>query len=253
MNDPHVVALLYKIAHGPSVDYLEAEPLDHDETGFHVTIAKELVRFDFKDHYATQDAARKAIDAYIRVWELDAGLHMGPNSFQLRFKRAHIVDRNPTPGVVSISAHFRAGAPEVTVNVTVSRRRYPPPPSGLSLTPDVQTMYDRYMGYRQGKEPLASMVYFCLTVLQHPGGRRNAVNTYGIDLRVLGEVGRLSTSKGGQKARKALGKDTDLSDEDRCFLEEAVKAIIRRVAETAYDPNRTFPTISMPHLSPLKT
>ena len=28
MNDPHVVALVYTIEHGPSVDYREAEPRD---------------------------------------------------------------------------------------------------------------------------------------------------------------------------------------------------------------------------------
>ena len=34
---------------------------------------------------------------------------------------------------------------------------YPPPPSGLKFTPDVQTLYDRFEGYCLGKEPLASM------------------------------------------------------------------------------------------------
>ena len=68
MNDPHVVALLYNIEHSPSVDYSKAEPIDHEETDFRVKAEKDQVRFEFKKHYAMEDAARKAIEGYIRSW-----------------------------------------------------------------------------------------------------------------------------------------------------------------------------------------
>ena len=169
MNDPHVVALLYQIKHGRSVDYGEAEPIDHEETGFRVKIVNAQVRFEFKEHYATEDAARKAIEDYIRVWEFDAGLREGPNHFKLRFDRAQIEDRKPTPvtpGVTVTSVSITTGVPTVSVMLTVSKPYPSPPSSGLKLIPDVQTMYDRYIGYLQGKEPLMSMAYFCLTILE---------------------------------------------------------------------------------------
>ena len=84
MNDPHVAALIYKIEHGPSVDYRKAESIDHEEAGFRVKIAKDQVRFEFKEHYATEDAARKAIEDYIRAWEFGAGLENGPSCFKLK-------------------------------------------------------------------------------------------------------------------------------------------------------------------------
>ena len=62
MNDPHVVALLYTIEHGQSVDYRKARPLGHEEAGFRVKITNQQTRFEFKEHYATEDAARKAIE-----------------------------------------------------------------------------------------------------------------------------------------------------------------------------------------------
>ena len=169
MNDPHVVALLYQIEHGRGVDYGEAEPIDHEERDFRVEIVNEQVRFEFKEHYETEDAARKAIEDYIRVWEFDASLREGPNYFKLKFKKAQIEDRKPTPvtpGVKDASVSITSGVPKVSVMAAVSKPYPSPPSSGLKLIPDVQTMYDRYRGYLQDREPLASMAYFCLTILE---------------------------------------------------------------------------------------
>ena len=161
MNDPHVAALIYKIEHGQSVDYRKAQPMDHEETGFSVKVADQQVRFEFKEHYAAEDGARGAIEDYIRAWEFGAGLKNGPDYFKLKFDYAQIEDRKPTPGVVMV--HARPVRFEVTVGkvtCVVSPGCYPPPPSVMLITPDVQTMYDRYMGYRQGREPLTTMAYF---------------------------------------------------------------------------------------------
>ena len=261
MNDPHVVALLYKIEHGRSVDYREAEPMDHEEAGFRVKIAKQQVRFEFKEHYATEDAARGAIEDYMRAWEFDAGLRGGPNYFKLKFDHAQIEDRNPpppTPGVIKISLHARAGMPTMTATLTVLPPCYPPPPSGIMLTPDVQTMYDRYMGYLQGKELLASMAYFCLTVLESSTKtnrkekpRKVAAEMYEIKLEVLDKIGHLSSKRGGQQARKASGKDNDLTDQDRRFLKKAIEVVILRVAEKAHDPDSDLPETSLSDLPPV--
>ena len=251
MNDPHVVALLYQIDHGRSVDYRDAKPIDREEEGFCVRVENERVRFEIKEHYATEDAARKAIEDYIRAWEFSAGLRGGPNYFKLKFDRAQIEDRKPTPGVVSLSAHFRAGVPTATATLTVSPPCYPPPPSGLKITPDVQTMYERYIGYLQGREPLPSMAYFCLTTLEHSRGRKKAAAMYGIELGVLKKIGYLSSEKGGQQARKGPGKDNDLTAQDCHFLKEAIKVIIRRAAKKAHDANSNLPEISLSDLPPI--
>ena len=267
MNDPHVAALVYKIEHGPSVDYSEAEPLDREETDFHVQIANEEVRFEFKEHYATEDAARKAIEEYIRAWEFDAGLQRGPNYFQLKFNHAQIKDRNPTLGVGDVSVHIRSGVPTVTVGVSVLSRCYPPPPSGVLITADVQTLYDRYMGYCQDREPLAAMAYFCLTVLEESAAqqpqkastnrkpaakRKSAAEKYGIELEVLTKIGFLASEKGGhQGARKASGKDNDLTAQETRFLKEAIKEVIHRAAELAHTSDGDLPKISLSAFPPV--
>ena len=166
MNDPHVAVLIYKIEHGDSIDYSKAKPLDHEEAGFRVKITNGQVCFKFKDHYASVDEAREAIGDYIRSWEFDAGLREGPNRFKLKFDQSQIEDRNPTPGAVSIGTPIRFSFTVSEPTVTLSPACYPPPPSGLKLTPDVQTLYDRYVGYLQGREPLTTLAYLCLTILE---------------------------------------------------------------------------------------
>ena len=166
MNDPHVVALVYRIGHGKSVDYSEAKPLVHDAPAFRLEVKDNQARFELKAHYATEEEARSAIKDYIDDWEFDACLEHGPDCLRLQFDRPEIVDRNPPPpipGVKNIAFTIRGGVPTVSIAVSRVALSYPAPPSEVNFRdPNVQTMHQRYMGYSQGNEPLAGMAYFCL-------------------------------------------------------------------------------------------
>ena len=269
MNDPHVVALNYSIKHDSSVDYSKALPLEHEDETFRIKIEDKQVRLELKEHYPTEEAARQAVDRYIRSWELKAALSGQPGQFELTFQGADIVDWSPTPptpsrrhGVVPIAATFTAtaGAPTVRLSLsTISPKPYPPPPSGLTLNPDdpdVSTLYNRFIGYLQNREPLTSMANFCLTVLETSlsKGRRAAAAEYGIDKEVLSKIGDLTANKGGREgARKASGIATDLSRKESRFLEAAVKAIILRVAEVAHDPDQNTLKIMLSDLPDLSS
>ena len=253
MNDPHVVALIYRVEHGDSIDYSKAKPLVVEEPGFRLCVEELQARFEFKAHYATAEQARNAIADYIRVWEFDATLKRGnPDSFRLRFETAEIVDRNPTPGALRISGCLVGEAGTLSAKLTVSTPNYPSPPSDLAIDPDAETLYGRYMGYRQKREPLPGMVYFCLTALQDgAGSRKAAARKYGIDIAVLAKIGDLTANRGGAQARKAAGVATELSHQEHRFLDRAAKAIVRRVAERAHAPTGTLPTIALSDLPPL--
>ncbi len=258
MNDPHVVALVYRIENDPSVEYRDAPPLDHEENQFRLHVEDQQVRFELKEHCATLEAAQTIVEPYIRSWELDAGLRT--HRFKLRFERPEIVDRNPTPGIVSAAAaYFNFTTPTAQVTVTAVVPSYPRPPSGLTLdpdNPDVMTMYGRYTGYLKKREPLTSMAYFCLTMLTEylSKGREAAASEYRIERKIFDEIGDLSTNRGGPAgARKADGVSQDLTAHESNFLREAVKVMIRRVAEVAYDPDKDLPLIrrsDLPSLSP---
>ena len=255
MNDPHVEVLLYSLIHGKSHDYSKAERLSIDEPGFQILVENEEVRFEFKDHYSTEKEARKAVKDYIHNWEFGACLKGGSDSFKLKFIKAVRVDRQPTPGVITADAeHLRVVGSISEAVGTVGHPKYPSPPPAVNFNcPDVQTIYQRYMGYRQGNEPLASMAYFCLTFLeslsrQNNSRRKASAKKYQIGIAVLNKIAMLSSIKGGQGARKAVGSDKDFTNWERTFLEQSLKRIILRVAEKAHSPNKTFQKITLSEL-----
>lgn len=253
MNDPHVVALIYGIEHGASVDYEEAEPFVREEPAFRLEVKDKKARFELKDHYAEESAARESIEEYIRVWEFDACLNNGPDSFKLRFNKSEIEDRNPTPGEVSLYGSATVSIQTSSLTLTCRLPAYPLPPSDLVIGPNVQTMYDRYMNYLQGREPLSGMAFFCLTVLENSAGGREAVaRKYQIAKRVLREIGYLCSEKGGPEARKAEGVAKELTEEERRFLDRTIKKIIRRVAEKTCSPTAKLDKISLSDLQNVK-
>ena len=167
MNDPHVDALIYVIEHDESSDYSLAKTVETEHTSFRLRLEDNEARFELKEHYPTRQEAQQAIQPFIQQWELRASLKSGPGTFTFKFKRSEIIDRRPTTGVISVSPdpisfNFTVSRPTVTVS-----RQYPHPPSERRMNiddPDVQTMLNRYMGYRQGRELLPSMAYFCCEV-----------------------------------------------------------------------------------------
>ncbi len=254
MNDPHVVALIYSIEHSDSIDYEMAEPFVREESEFCLEVKNKKVRFELKDHYPTESDARKSIEEYIRTWEFSACLERGADSFKLRFDKAEIEDRNPTPGGGILCTPLIAMPGEILpASLTLKLANYPSPPSGLTVSPDAQTMYDRYMNYRRGHESLLGMAYFCLTVLENSaGGRKAAARKYQIADKVLGKVGYLCSEKGGSEARKAGGVTKELTEEERHFLNQAIKKIIYRVAEKTCNPLAELDKISLSDLQNVK-
>ena len=262
MNDPHVVALIYEIEHDSSVDYSESKSINCEADRFLIRIEDNRVRVEVREHHPTEEAALEVVKPYIRSWVLDEALNRRPGVFKLRFDRSEIVDRRPTPGVHAVAAHPVSFHVTVRVPTVVVKRPYPTPPDGARLdadNPDVMSMFNRYEGYLNGREPLPGMAYFCLTVFEglFHGDRTKSARSYGIGKKVLDTFGRLASTKGGpterpterRKAdREEDGIQVELTQEEKRFLEEAVKALIRRVAEVAHDPHRALEQITMKDL-----
>ena len=65
---------------------------------------------------------------------------------------------------------------------SVTQNFFPNPPKDFRATSEVELAYGRWYGYRKGREPLQSMAYFVLTLLEVTAGRRNqASRTFHID------------------------------------------------------------------------
>ena len=261
MNDPHVVALVYRIEHDESIDYARAATLCHDDPRFQLRVEDGKARFQMRAHFPTITEADEALAEFRRTWEFSAQLKHGPGSFRLVLDRGacEIVDRNPTPNHIGIEGKGVAVLGAVgPVKLTAGPPAYPDPPSDIALTPDVETMHNHYMRYRRGEELLGSMAYFCLTKLEASAGgktgrRPRAAEMYRIDEQVLRKIGDLTANKGGAEARKAEGVAKEFSSQERKFLQQAMKAIIRRMAQRAHSPKNQLEQISMSDLPALET
>ncbi len=253
MNDPHVEALIYVVEHDKSSDYSLAKTIEVEHTTFRLKLEDREVRFELKEHYPTSQQAQQAIQAFIKQWELRASSKSGPGTFTLKFKRPEIVDRKPTPGVISVSAgpisfSFTTSSPTVTVS-----RQYPQPPHECRMNidnPDVQTMLHRYIGYRQGREPLPSMAYFCYDVFAKRFGKdaKDTAEKHKISYKLVMMVSNLASNKSGDQARHQSAICHPLAQCEVQFLEKAVAAMIIRAAMVAADPNQPMDTINKRNL-----
>ncbi len=245
MNDPHVVALNYRITHGKHFNYDDAEEFeDNTSPDFCLKVKDKKVRFELKKHYATEDDAKASLKDFVRQWEFEACLEYGPDSFGLTYDDYEIIDRNPPttkPDVDVIQIHERISVSD-NLEITTRMLKFPSPPSDVSVNaddPDTNTMFERLMNCQRGKEPVTSMANFCLTVIEglfDRGKRKKAASHFKINLDTLKRIGDLCANKGGPLgARKRTGIRNDLTTEEREWLVKSVKEIICRVAKKAHN------------------
>lgn len=238
MNDPHVVALHYRIETPETVTYDSPPAVEEETPQFTARLTEGRATVTLKEHFATAEAARELVDPYLRAWELAAALQFGRVELCFVFERPDIIDRNPTPGTITGAVCFLASASlSGTAIVRTIRREYPAPPQGFVVSLDAETLWHRYEGYTEGREPLLSMAYFCLTLLEaRAGSRLNAVRLYGIHKNALNKLGELTALGDVQTARKIdqQGKSRPLTAQETIWVQAAVRALIRRVGEAEW-------------------
>ncbi|MBW4421208.1 MAG: hypothetical protein KME13_18565 [Myxacorys californica WJT36-NPBG1] len=242
MRDPHVVWLKYHLETDASVSY-NAPALEREYDLFSLHLANGVLMATMQQHFSSESKARSKVEEVLRAWELDNALRFEIGELQFIFEEASVIDRDPpppgTPQVIAVSTAISAtSAMSATLHVT--RGQYPEPPTRFKLSPDVEVMWFRYQQHLEGKEPLQSMAYFCLTVIESlvsKGKRKRAADEYRIDWEVLDKLGDFTTTKGSQfDARKHNNDFVALSEAEENWMREAVKILIRRKAEYDYDP-----------------
>lgn len=164
MRDPHVVSLRYRLRVDPVNIFGEPPPVEHETADYRISLAGGELRFEMKQHYSSSDQAKKAVSGFVRAWEIDSALRGDPITFQ--FEDAQVIDRDPSPpgAFIAIGVGGFAGL-ECSGTAVMIRNRYPEPPSDFQASPDVETLWNRFQQYQNGREPLPAMAYFCYTVL----------------------------------------------------------------------------------------
>jgi hypothetical protein len=259
MNDPYVSALLYRVKHDETkVNYEKAVPLEHETARFKVSIKNLEARFEMKEHFPTAEQAQEVVKPFIRLWEFITALDR-PGEFELVFQNAVIEDRRPTPGTLEAAVREMVLVSD-SPSAVVGRGTYPEPPKDVAMNADVadvEVMAFRYSLYKGGKDTIAAMAYFCLTVLEAATGKRGnkrrkaAAVKFGVEFDVLAKLGQLTGEKGGAEARKSGGRSSEFTESELRWIDQTTKRLIRRVAEIAHDPAATAPKITMGDLPKL--
>jgi hypothetical protein len=163
------------------------------------------------EHFATPEQARHRVDPFLRAWEIHAAIQEGV-LIEFQYDRAEIIDRHPLPpgsatvvapaGIASANA-FGSGA------VHTVHGEYPSPPTAFAADPDVEKLWSRWSGYADGREPLQSMAYFCLTVLDAAAAGSNRAETqahFAVSGRVLSTLSRLSSDVGDAATARKMSR-----------------------------------------------
>ena len=258
MRDPHVETLTYRVETEPTLVFDNPPPVEHHIKAFTVRLADGLVTVEMHEHHASEESARRVVDEYLRGWEITAALQFGRSDMKFRFDRAAVIDRDPPPPGNHMRISARAfGTAEAfgTLTVRATRRQYPAPPADFILSPDVESMWRRFEGYLRGREPLPSMAYFCLTVVEasvkyeegRSGGnlRKQLGARYRVHSDVLNTVGKLTALGDDSNARKKIAGSRPLTGEETAWLEAVIKSLIRRMGEWAADPNGKHRQLTM--------
>lgn len=252
-GDPHVESLRYLLRPPETVKFDDAPPIEHETDAFRMRLESLIATFVMKKHHASAQTARPCVEEWLRAWELDVALRFGQVEIEFVFQNAKIIERDPPPpgAIHHASAHITLSV-SAQATVTVLHRKYPTPPTNLKFSPDVDAMWYRYRGYDLGKEPLASMAYFCLSLFEvSAGGRAQAASQHSVSKSILNKLGEFTTNFGDPRtARKHSKASTGLefTVEQTAWMKAAVKLLIRRKAEYDFGPAARLPQLNMTDL-----
>jgi len=242
MRDPHIERLIYSVTAGPGISYrANPEPLSFSNSFGKFDVSDGELLFEPAEHFARTDEARAAIEPFLSAWEIQSDLERNVGQIRFKYLKADVIDRSPQPppGGPRI-LHAECGnylvlMGNVTAHLTLAR--YPEPPSAFRITPEVTMAYRRWLQFREGHEPLQSMAYFVLTLMESiANGRQNAARIFRIDYAVLDHIGRLSSVKGDEATARKIDltkKLLPLTGSEGAWLEQATRRLIRRLGEHA--------------------
>jgi len=256
-----VESLVYQVKSVESVVYENPPPVEVDTEKWKGCLKNGVLTCHMKVHYSSVAEAREEVERYLRAWEIDAAITHGRGSLKFVYQDAVMVSlasKGEDDARICLVAHDVVTVRAV-VKITVKQKNYPSPPRLFELSPDVQALWTRYEGCLDGKEPLLSMAYWCLSMIEvsyGQGNREAAARTLNVDSQVLSTLGRLTSTKGDSAVGRKVPKRGELhalSGAEGTWIEAVIKKLIRRAGEYAgCDDNRALTRVSMQDFPPLK-
>jgi hypothetical protein len=260
VNDPHVVALLYRMKLIEGVTFSEAPPLEFEVKDFRGCLTDNELRIEIKGHIADVESAKAVVEPFLDAWELDAALAVQRREFRFVFERPEVIDRSPIAGIHGVMV---ASMPSVQVfgrgTVQVERVEYPPPPPAFAVNAMVRQLWDRYEAMLDGREPVPSAGYYCYTALETLVPRETAkadratwpAEHLNVALPVLDMLQYL-TNRGDGDARKFSPSPNELTHRQLKWVRTALQLLIRRLGQRTADEHAVLEELTMNDLPKLE-
>lgn len=233
MNDPLVVSLTYELT---AVDGATRFREDHravniDLPNFSCTLKGLRLTARPNGHYPCESAARADLEPLLDDWASFEELTKS-NLILFRFESAEVIDRSPTPGVVSRVAAGTLSLATGSGRGHVLAPPPKPPPKWFREGPVTRRLRLRLRSMKFGTESLLSVSYALLTKIESEFGpsRKTAGTRLCVSLKVLRKVGELSTVNDPDRWRKAGGAERALTPEENEWLRRSIDSLVLRVA-----------------------
>lgn len=249
MNDPHVERLVYSLTTDDTLDFDDPDPVELETGSFRLRLEAGELTVEMLEHHAEPASAREVVEPHLKAWSLLS--QGGRMSFE--FEGAEVVDRDPPEGNVQ---HLKD-----TVSVTdsvsgkVTANSYLAPPEEFEPSPAVERMLAVYEDYLEGRRPIGSMGYYCLTELGNRlGGRTTWRNRLDISNNVATTLSRLTGGVGDHQTGRKVGGGVDHrphTPSETQWIKRTVALLIRRLGEWEHDPDRDWPKLTMGDLPDL--
>jgi hypothetical protein len=248
MNEKHIETVHYEIITGESVNYDKAPPFSTETEDFIFCVDGKDAVFKMKTHFSNLNDAQIITNEYLHQWEILIGLQHQPGDLGFRFKEVKFNQpSSKDPNILEASSTFYKMVGFDAI-LTHHRGSYPDPPEKFIVSPLVERMYLKFKSCFPQAELITTLGNYCLTSLENDAkGRKEAAEKFKIARKVLGKLGELCVKGNSEEARKApkAGDFIPLTHDEREWISQVTKSLIRRTGEYAYDPTADLPLITM--------
>lgn len=242
----YVERLVYNVDTPEGINMPKNKTMDFtfNKANFHL---EDKLEITFQDRILSVNDARLQVEPFLYSWEILADIIYETNGFHFSFSEAIEIDEdNPKNKVVNCTINVVA-AFSISAKCEIMMTNFPAPPYSFSTNSDVDTLLYRFLKYREGKELLTNMGYFCFSYLKMMFGSIERISSeLMIKKDVIRKLSELTSTRGDRyTSRKASDKAfIPLSNNEIKWIENCIKKIIIRVGEYTNDPT-TLKQITM--------
>ena len=236
-----VLALYYRFTSEVDHDRFENATPNAGHLGeFRYELGSGTLRAVPFEEFRDREAARDAIEPYLRDWEQSAYLAPAAHRIHFEYERSDVEEIHPKPGNVTVflEAAMGFGTAFGAVVITRENAAYPLPDPSFRRTPLTDRLVERLRRVRDREAELPAVAYLVLDTIEDEFGgarrkRASAAKALAVDEDVLNKLGALSSRADPTIGRKGGGDRTPLTSSETSWMDAVVTRLVRRIGEHA--------------------